>query len=153
MEARWRQKKKGVVNAQVTVEYKEQSSGFTPAPASQQYVLTSMYVHAHVWWEACWVPRMFWDQLHLCRLFGKDPSAGQAHRTCQGVGQARRTCQGERSNLLHCAAIPLSPCRLRCQLFACLSWWNSFKLKQWNEAQVPKCSVPLLHQHSSEESN
>lgn len=42
MEARWRQKEKGVVSAQVTVEYKEQSSGFMPEPASQRYA------HKHV---------------------------------------------------------------------------------------------------------
>lgn len=37
---RWRpdgdRRRKGVVSAPVTVEYKEQSSGFTPEPASQQ---------------------------------------------------------------------------------------------------------------------
>lgn len=115
---------------------KEQSPGLKPEPASKR-VLLSMCVHAHMCWGACSVSRMFRDQLHLCHLSGEEAGLGA----------------GGRGNLLHCAAIPRSPCRLRCQLFACLSWWNSFKLKQWNEAQVPKCSVPLLHQHSSEESN
>lgn len=68
-------------------------------------------------------------------------------------GPRRRQRPGLTGDLLREAAIPRSPHGLCCQLFACLSGWNSFKLKQWNEAQVPKCRVPLLHQHSSEESN
>lgn len=137
MQNRRDRRRKGAGKRSGHSEYKEQSPGCEPEPASKR-VLTSMCVRAHMCWGARWVSRMFWDQLHLCHLFGEEASAGRA---------------GVRSNLLHYAAIPLSPCRLRCQLFACLSWWNSFKLKQWNEAQVPKCTVPLLHQHSSEESN